>query len=119
MEHIGDIAKEIEGTIVLHAADPITRYGFTQVPNVILKNASLSFGAKVAYAMFLSYAWQKASAFPGQARLAEDMGISERQVRRFVNELKEAKYLSVERRGLGKTNIYNLYLTVENTKKNK
>jgi hypothetical protein len=45
------------------------------------------------------------------------MGISERQVRRFVNELKEAKYLSVERRGLGKTNIYNLYLTVENPKK--
>jgi hypothetical protein len=64
--------------------------------------------------MFLSYAWHKNYVFPGQKRLAEDLGIKERQVRNFISELKKEKPLSVQQRGLGKTNIYNLYLTVDN-----
>ena len=119
MEHIEKYVREIEGTIKLHSADPITQHGFTQVPNVILKNAKLSFGAKVTYAMFLSYAWHNNKVFPGQKKMAEDLGISERHIRRFIGELKEARYLEVERRGLGKTNIYNLHLVVSQTKKTK
>jgi hypothetical protein len=119
MKHIGEMLREIEGTIILHAADPITQHGFTQVPNVILKNIKLSSGAKVTYAMFLSYAWQKDSAFPGQKRVAEDLGMSERHIRRFIGELKVHGLLSVERRGLGKTNVYHLYVAVNKLSKQK
>jgi len=50
---------------------------FTQVPNFIPKNAQLSLGAKVTYSMFLHYAWHNDSCFPGQERLAGDMGMSQ------------------------------------------
>jgi hypothetical protein len=103
-------------SIILHAADPITQHGFTQVPNVILKHPQLSFGAKMTYAMFLSYTWHNHSCFPGQKKLGEDLGVKERQVRNFINELKTQQLLTVERRGLGQTNIYHLYLVVENKK---
>jgi biotin operon repressor len=116
MERIERQVAELGDTIKLHNADPVTRLGFTQVPNVILKNDSLSFGAKVTYSMFLSYAWHNNSAFPGQGRVAEDLGITERQIRRLVQELKDAGLLEVQRRGLGKTNIYHLYLTVKKKK---
>ena len=53
--HIGDILKE--RNIELVGGDPITRHGFTQVPNFILTKKELSVGAKLAYAMLLKYAW--------------------------------------------------------------
>ena len=40
-----------ERTIEMDAAfDPVTRAGFTQLPNFVLTNSTLSLGAKVAYA---------------------------------------------------------------------
>jgi hypothetical protein len=62
-----------EKNIELDTLDPVARLGFTQVPNFILTDGSLSLGAKVVYAMFLHYAWHRDSCFPGQDRLGEDM----------------------------------------------
>ena len=69
---IGDILKKRNIEIV--EADPVTRHGFTQVPNFILTKQKLSVGAKLAYAMLLKYAWGDDACFPGQAKLAIDMG---------------------------------------------
>jgi hypothetical protein len=77
--HIGDILKERNIEII--GADPVTRHGFTQVPNFILTKKELSVGAKLAYAMLLKYAWDNGACFPGQVKLAEDMGAGERSVR--------------------------------------
>jgi hypothetical protein len=46
------VARHI-ANIELVGADPITRHGFTQVPNFILKSDALSPGAKLTYAMLL------------------------------------------------------------------
>ena len=54
MDHIGSELANIRRNIEIIGADPVTRFGFTQVPNFILKNPDLSVGAKVVYAMFLS-----------------------------------------------------------------
>jgi hypothetical protein len=105
--HIGDILKERQN-IILKGADALTAKGFTQVPNFILKSKTLSAGDKLAMAMILSYMWHNDSCFPGQARLAEDMGVDERSVRRHVKALQAAGLLTIVRRGLGKTNIYEL-----------
>jgi hypothetical protein len=49
------------------------RQGFTQIPNYVLRDARLSFGARLTYTMLLSYAWQEGSCFPGQGRIAADL----------------------------------------------
>ena len=111
MEQIGKIIKE--QNIILETLDPVARSGFTQVPNFVLKDSGLSLGAKVTYAMFLSYAWHNDSCFPGQDRLAADMGMSRPSVSAFVNDLEKAGLVSIQRRGLGKTNIYTIHFQVK------
>ena len=114
MEHIGQLLKE--RNIELDTLDPVARGGFTQVPNFILKDSKLSIGAKVTYAMFLSYAWHNDSCFPGQERLAEDMGMSVSRVNEFVKALESAGLVEIIRRGQGKTNLYKIKFTVGKSK---
>lgn len=114
MEQIARQIENIARNIEIVGADPVTRHGFTQVPNVILTDESLSVGAKLSYAMLLKYAWDAGACFPGQVRLAKDMGSGERSVRRYLDELEISGLLEVEQRGLGKTNYYRLHLTVKN-----
>lgn len=109
--HIGDILKERNIEII--GADPVTRHGFTQVPNFILTKKEISVGAKLTYAMLLKYAWGDDACFPGQVKLAEDMGATDRSVRTYLKELETAELLEITQRGLGKTNLYRLYLTVK------
>ncbi len=112
--HIADILKERNIEIV--GADLATRHGFTQVPNFILTKKDISVGAKLAYAMLLKYAWNNDACFPGQVKLAEDMGATDRSVRTYLKELEAAELLEIKQRGLGKTNLYRLHLTVKPTK---
>ena len=113
MDHIRAHLENTKRNIEIVGADPATRYGFTQVPNFVLTNKDLSVGAKLAYAMLLKYAWTDDACFPGQQKLAEDMGSGERSVRTYLKELEDAKFLEVTQRGLGKTNLYRLFLTVK------
>ena len=59
--------------------------------------------------------WHVSNLFqiPGQQKLATDMGAGERSVRTYLKELEEANLLEVTQRGLGKTNLYRLHLTVK------
>lgn len=114
MDAIQDILKD--KNIELVGADAATQRGFTMVPNFILTHAKLSVGAKLTYAMLLKYAWQNNSCFPGQERLAEDMGSSDRSMRSYLKELKELGYLEVKQRGLGRTNLYKLHLKARGRK---
>jgi DNA-binding MarR family transcriptional regulator len=109
MRPIGEILKR-ERNIILKGADAATRGGFTQVPNFLLKSKTLSAGDKLAFAMLLSYAWQNDHCFPGQKRLADDMGLHETNVRKHLKSLEANGLLSITRRGQGKTNIYTLHL---------
>jgi hypothetical protein len=92
--------------IVLQGFDPVSAGGFTQVPNVLLKDSTLSANAKVVYSMLLSYAWNHDRVFPGQERMAEDIGSSQPTIARAVKELETHGWLDIQRRGQGKTNIY-------------
>ena len=109
--HIADIIRDLNIEIV--GADLATRHGFTQVPNFILTKKDISVGAKLAYAMLLKYAWDNDACFPGQVRLADDMGAAERSIRTYLKELETAELLEIKQRGLGKTNLYRLHLTIK------
>jgi Helix-turn-helix domain len=113
MEHIGNRLASIARNIEIVGADPVMRQGFTQVPNHILTMKDISVGAKLAYATLLKYAWGDDGCFPGQLKLANDMGAGERSVRRYLEELEQAKLLEIQQRGLGKTNYYRLHLTIK------
>lgn len=106
---LGEILKD--KNIVLRGADAATAMGFTQVPNFLLKSSNLSSGDKMTFAMLLSYAWQNDFCFPGQIRLAKDLGLTDRSVRTHLKALEANGLLKIKRLGQGKTNVYELNLT--------
>ena len=108
MRPIGALIKD--RNIILKGADAATARGFTQVPNFLLRSNKLSAGDKLAFAMLLSYAWQNDFCFPGQQRLAQDLGLTDRSVRTHLKSLETNGLLVIRRRGQGKTNIYELNL---------
>ncbi len=106
MKKFGEVMGE--KNIIIKGGDSFTNSGFTQVPNIILRTGDLTSHAKLTYAMLLSYAWQNDYCFPGQERLAKDMGAGRRSVVRYIDELQKKGYIKVKKRGLGKPNIYEI-----------
>ncbi len=118
MKHIGEIGRLSEiRNIVLEGFDPVSAGGFTQVPNILLNDKNLTSNAKLVYSKLLSYAWFNDRVFPGQERMADEVGLSKSVVNRAVLELQTNGWLEIRRRGQGKTNVYVLKYTV--TPKNK
>lgn len=70
--------------------------GFAAVPISVQRDTRLSRGCRFLYGLLRGYAWQDDSTFPGQGRLAKDCGCSERQVQRWLDELYEARLLTVK-----------------------
>lgn len=103
-----DLIKE--RNIVIKGGDALSMSGFTQVPNAVLKSPELSAGAKLVYALLLSYAWHDDFCFPGQDRLAEDIGIARGTVNRHVQELSDKGFVVIKRLGQGRANLYELNL---------
>lgn len=108
IKSIGGVLEE--KNIIIRGGDVFTEGGFTQVPNAILRATEISQGAKLVYAMLLSYAWHHNSCFPGQDRLADDLSISRRSVSAHIKELEVKKFIKVTRKGLGKPNLYELFM---------
>lgn len=102
---ISDFTPE-PGTLVIE--DQSLRYGFIQLPKQVLKARNLTRDAKLLYAVLLSYAWEQGSCFPGYGRLCQDMGATEKVVRKYMQELEAAGLVAQKRRGLGLTNVYRL-----------
>lgn len=102
MQRAGEILEK-HTIVVLNEA---LKHGFTQIPRYVLCDKRLSFGARMTYAVLLSYAWQEDSCFPGQERISVDLGVTRRAVSKYLVELKKRRYVNWKRRGMGKTNIY-------------
>lgn len=104
------IGNILDRNIILDGADVLTVKGYTQVPNHILVSDRLSPGAKLTYAMLLKYAWQNDCCFPGQERLAADMGVTRQSTNAYIQELQREQFINIQRRGQGKPNLYKLNL---------
>ncbi len=76
------------------------------VPNWLLCRRELSQGAKLCYARLCQHAGEKGYCWPGQEILAAELGVGERQVRSYLHELRGFALISVEQRGLKKSNRY-------------
>jgi DNA-binding MarR family transcriptional regulator len=108
IRHISEII--VDHNIKLIGADALSIRGFTQVPNAVLKHKKISAGAKLTYTMLLSYAWHNDFCFPGQERLARDMGVGRTTANAYIKELSTKGFINVKRRGQGATNIYEVNL---------
>jgi hypothetical protein len=86
--------------------DDNLKHGFAQIPRPVLRASWLSDRAKVLYALLLDYAWQNDNCFPGQDRLARDMGKSVDTVQRALNELRDYRLVDWKQQGLNSPNIY-------------
>lgn len=91
MEYAGDLVRERFDRVVVE--NEMLRAGFAAFPYVVLRDTRLSLGARLTYAVLLSYAWQEGSCFAGQQRMAKDMGITDRHLRRFLVELRDLGYV--------------------------
>ena len=110
MDHIGAQLKNVDRNIRLRNADAASTRGFTMVPNFLLDTNIVSAGAKLAYAILLRYAWQNNFCYPSQELVAKNMGVTSRSLITYLKELQKVGWLTVERRGQGKSNIYELDL---------
>lgn len=117
MQKLGDTRAFRDRNLFLRGADIATQKGWTGVPNFILESKEISVGAKLTYAMLLKYARELDECFPGQDRLAQDMGTTRQSVNAYIRELKQAELISVQRRGQGKPNLYILQLKASFWKK--
>ncbi len=107
----GWITVQRVGTRQVYACDvPLHPGGFVQIPTCVLKAAYLSSGARLLYGLLLSYRG-RAGTYPGQTRLAADLGVtSTRTVRRLLTELATTGYLTWTRAGRGQANRYHLHI---------
>lgn len=110
MQRLGETTEFKDRNLRLQGADIATRRGWTGVPNFILESDKVSIGAKLTYAMLLKYARELDECFPGQDRLAVDMGTSRQSVNAYVKELSEVGLISVQRRGQGRPNLYTIHI---------
>jgi hypothetical protein len=114
VEPIGKLLEKQIKDRNLIIEDAVLRLGFVQLPVIVLRDSELSVGARLAYAVLLSYAWRDDACYPGQDTMAKDMGVSRVKVNQWMDELRKRGYISWKRRGLGKTNIYTIHRIREN-----
>jgi hypothetical protein len=107
MDSIGRLLKERLEQIIIE--NEMFKKGFAAVPYEVLLDTRLDVEARLAYAILLRYAWQEGSCFPGQQRMALDMGISTRHLRRALTELRNVGYISWKKLLPGGTNTYTIH----------
>lgn len=82
--------------------------GFYMLPRWVARETKITAAAKLVYANLWTRKNGDNVAWPGQKLIATNTGLSERSVRDALNQLVKHKMVKVVRRGLGKTNEYEL-----------
>ena len=104
MQNVGELAKNRVERIIIE--DEILKAGFAAFPYLVMNDTGISNNARFTYAMLLQFAWQEGETFPKQKTLADRIGVSVRQVRRYLLELKSSGYIQIERQDKRFNNTY-------------
>jgi hypothetical protein len=76
------------------------------VPEPVLRLDSITPGAKLCYGRLNRYAGKDGECWPSEATLGAELGMSERQARRYIHELETERLIEGERRPRGKSKRY-------------
>jgi len=93
-------------TKTVKVINPYRMFTGSFVPNWLLCRKELNPGDKVCYARLAQFAGKDGECFPEIPTLAEELGVSPRQVDRYLAVLKKFNLIVAIRRGLGKSNKY-------------
>jgi len=74
----------------------------------ILSDNSVPLTARVVYVKLVDYCTRERGCFPGEQRIADDLSLSLRTVRRALRELIDMAWIKCTHRGATKTNVYAL-----------
>jgi hypothetical protein len=69
------------------------------IPNTLLRYHKLSHGAKIVWGRLAQYAGENGEAYPKISSLADETGMSDRQVKTYLKELREHKLIKSDRTG--------------------
>lgn len=84
--------------------------GFTRVPNAVTRALDLDFGPKLLLIYLLSFAWGDHGCCVGQRRIAKELRIDVRTVRRHLKRLIDDNVLTIRRQGPASRTTYELNL---------
>jgi len=87
---------------------------FGQVPQALLRDPTIHPTAKALFGLLHTYSQHKSlskqvTTFVSQETLGKCMGLHYTRINKWLNYLKKRGWLSIKRRGLGKSNIYTLH----------
>jgi len=111
MEELKDILSQSQ---ILQKAEENLRFrqkwlndGFIQISNRLLRNTTVSVGARVLYMLLMSRCFSKDFSYPGIETLRAELGVASNDtVYSYMKELTDNDWVTVKRRGQGKTNLY-------------
>ena len=99
-------AKEIIVQTTTQRIYPNQNFNFAKCFNWLMRRRELTPGAKLVYTRFTQYAGVKNYARVKQATLALEIGLSLRQVKRYIAELAHFHLIEIHQVGLNKANLY-------------
>lgn len=76
------------------------------IPNWLMCRGEVSPGAKLCFARLAQFAGADGACYPSQTRIAKELGISERNARRYIKELEGHALITCTHRGLNRPNVY-------------
>ena len=76
------------------------------IPEALVRFRNISPGAKLCWGRLARYKGEFGKCYPSQDALASELGVSERNVRRYIEELRSSGLIRKVRRGLQLNNEY-------------
>ncbi len=86
--------------------NPHGRFNGILIPEALVKFKGLSLGAKITYGRLARFAGQNGKCHPRQATLAREIGVTDRQVRTYLKELEDQRFIKTIQKGLRRPNEY-------------
>lgn len=79
---------------------------YTKIPNELFQESQLSVNERYLFGLLLKYSGKKDFCFPSQKTLGGIMLLSERYIRKLLQQLKNKGIIHIQRTGFNKPNTY-------------
>ncbi|MFL0168265.1 helix-turn-helix domain-containing protein [Candidatus Clostridium helianthi] len=93
--------------------------GYGVIPKQVMRDSSISTGAKLVYAYICSFAGAGGNAFPSLDLICSELCISEKKMYKCRNELIDKGLITVKKKRIGSKYSNNIYTLVTNPSKQK
>jgi len=86
--------------------NPYRRFHFAAVPVWLAQRKEVTPGAKLCYGFLIKRAGVDGSCYPTVLQLSNDLGVSDRQIKNYTQELRTHLLIETEKTGMEAPNVY-------------